>query len=175
VVAESLGDALGGINVLHDHAIVTVVVEGGVAEIISWREFRRANREIAREVELDLIKRGQYRGGGGAAPIFDVRLGPADPSSPISVEAIACAEVARWRAACAPAPIDWDACGCETVATLGMDAPITGWVHSHDPIGIERCDTCALYPDDDEAIRAHDLFCKCDWATRKHPDEWEGE
>lgn len=43
-------------------------------------------------------------------------------------------------------------------------AECRGWAHFNvgtDREGIERCDNCQQFEDDDAAARAHDLHCKC--------------
>ena len=39
----------------------------------------------------------------------------------------------------------------------------TGWVHSHEPFEIQRCDTCTDGYGDNEAIKFHQQDCGCDW------------
>jgi len=53
-------------------------------------------------------------------------------------------------------------CSCEDD---DLQSLAVGWVHSHDPLGIERCDTCKRFDDDDAAKRAHDEQCGCDWLS----------
>lgn len=39
-----------------------------------------------------------------------------------------------------------------------------GWFHGNideDREGVQRCDTCRLFPDDSIAAKAHDLVCRC--------------
>ena len=59
-----------------------------------------------------------------------------------------------------------------------------GWLHMHDSMGrgpgIERCDDCARFPDDDAARAAHDATCptlargrRCRFVAEQRPKiEW---
>jgi len=52
--------------------------------------------------------------------------------------------------------------GQEKVGCVECDG--RGWIHSHDPFEIQRCDTCGVQGwTDTDAARAHVLDCRCDW------------
>lgn len=36
-----------------------------------------------------------------------------------------------------------------------------GWIHSDDPLAVQRCDDCGVYEDDTDAQQAHDRDCGC--------------
>lgn len=55
-----------------------------------------------------------------------------------------------------------DGCGCcYGDGHEGECCP--GWIHSVDPLEVQRCDDCALYPDDGRAVAAHAATCGCNW------------